>query len=541
MKKGKILIATSSDKSDEFLYGKGYLYLNESKFIQAPKISDAINYLIDVETKRDIKLIWHHIDNSISVGDTIHKSTGAEIKIVKIDENNYYYTAHALMGTHSVDKKMIDDRIKSGTWKVKHTYAKGTTITGNGITHNDFFAIKENPKNYQVILLRNFKIHNDDKNGKFFISEILKIDNLKNKIQAFSNKKTKVVFTHLDENENITNTTWFTSDLKEAINNNQYAKQNKYDNGGVIPNNYDGKSAKNIWNGWSKEQRVHFLKDHPVEAVNSYNESYTDYFNADELKKYSESDYADLPQDIKNNIFYHTDEGQYKKGSTIKMKKNIEFRKLSKSGNFDIIVPEGRYEIEVSKNGAEIVNVINPTGTRIKYTHSTIHQKYGNEIANYFYGDKYKKGSTIKGAGANGKYLDSVSADKKTQILRNIANHYGVSLAEAEQEVKDADAEMLYEYITNNALRLEVYNDFESKKYKKGSTIDSFGTNYNVVFEKPNSDIAWKKTINANSIKEAKKIFLKEHPTCTILNIGESYKKGSTIKSCNCEYSIGGL
>lgn len=308
-----------------------------------------------------------------------------------------------------------------------------------------------------------------------------------------------------------------------------------FNDGGIIPNNYDGKSAKNIWNGWSKEQRVHFLKDHPVEAVNSYNESYIDYFNADELKKYSEKDYADLPQDIKNNIFYHTDEGQYKKGSTIKGAGELKISDLKKG---DFLKKKGsNLELKVVEVGKGYVKLYNDvTDTKTSYGDMSIFV-----LSNGSPYPQYKKGSTIKGAGANGKYLDSVSADKKTQILRNIANHYGVSLAEAEQEVKDADAEMLYEYITNNALRLEVYNDFESKKYKKGSTIDSFGTNYNVVFEKPNSDIAWKKTINANSIKEAKKIFLKEHPTCTILNIGESYKKGSTIKSCNCEYSIGGL
>ena len=92
----------------------------------------------------------------------------------------------------------------------------------------------------------------------------------------------------------------------------------------------------------------------------------------------------------------------------------------------------------------------------------------------------------------NKQYLDSVSADKKDQILRKIANHYGISLAEVEQEVKDADAEMLYEYITNNALRIDVYNDFNTNKMADGGMIES---KINELYKKSkfiNDDFNWK-------------------------------------------------
>ena len=69
----------------------------------------------------------------------------------------------------------------------------------------------------------------------------------------------------------------------------------------------------------------------------------------------------------------------------------------------------------------------------------------------------------------NGKYLDSLSSDKKSRILKNIASHYGISVADAEDEVRDEDAEMLYEYIANDkSLRMEVYNDMERGKMAKG-------------------------------------------------------------------------
>lgn len=72
----------------------------------------------------------------------------------------------------------------------------------------------------------------------------------------------------------------------------------------------------------------------------------------------------------------------------------------------------------------------------------------------------------------NGKYLDSLSSDKKSKILKNIATHYGLSVTDAEDEVRDDDAEMLYEYIVNdNSLRMEVYNDMEKGKYAKGGNM----------------------------------------------------------------------
>lgn len=69
----------------------------------------------------------------------------------------------------------------------------------------------------------------------------------------------------------------------------------------------------------------------------------------------------------------------------------------------------------------------------------------------------------IAGSGAaNAKYLDGLSGQMKAKILQNVANHYGVSVPEIEAELKDRDAEALYEYITDNALRMQVYRDFKT-------------------------------------------------------------------------------
>jgi len=69
----------------------------------------------------------------------------------------------------------------------------------------------------------------------------------------------------------------------------------------------------------------------------------------------------------------------------------------------------------------------------------------------------------------NGKYLDNISKEKKSKILKNVASHYRISIEEAEDEVRDDDAEMLYEYIANDkSLQMEIYNDMNKNKMGKG-------------------------------------------------------------------------
>ena len=100
-------------------------------------------------------------------------------------------------------------------------------------------------------------------------------------------------------------------------------------------------------------------------------------------------------------------------------------------------------------------------------------EKYLDDISEYRPKFTYAKGGSMASGGVfNGKYLDTISSDKKNKILKNIANNYGFSIAEALAEVVDADAEMLYEYISNDqSLRMSVYNDIEGGKFAKGTTV----------------------------------------------------------------------
>lgn len=48
------------------------------------------------------------------------------------------------------------------------------------------------------------------------------------------------------------------------------------------------------------------------------------------------------------------------------------------------------------------------------------------------------------------KFLKTITPEAKKMILDNIANHYGITIGEAEKEVCDPEAEYLLDYVTGN-------------------------------------------------------------------------------------------
>ena len=97
--------------------------------------------------------------------------------------------------------------------------------------------------------------------------------------------------------------------------------------------------------------------------------------------------------------------------------------------------------------------------------------------------NKFGGGGGIK----NKNYFDSISNEQKRVILQNIANHYGISIQEAEDEVTDMDAEHLYEYIANNpTLRMSIYNDMQrmNNRFGGGGDVDELPYPYQMQWEK---------------------------------------------------------
>lgn len=82
----------------------------------------------------------------------------------------------------------------------------------------------------------------------------------------------------------------------------------KYELGGSIKNQYDGKTAEEVWNNLSVSQRHHFLNDHKKEIEST----------PSSIEKSTKTAFKFLPTKIKNSFKKHISEGQYAKGGRLK-------------------------------------------------------------------------------------------------------------------------------------------------------------------------------------------------------------------------------
>ena len=87
----------------------------------------------------------------------------------------------------------------------------------------------------------------------------------------------------------------------------------KFKEGGYISNQYIGKSAEQVWDEWTMQQREHFLNDHKKDIKED--EFYTGEEKA--LQLYRREDFKKLPKAIKEQITFHVSEGAYAKGGGI--------------------------------------------------------------------------------------------------------------------------------------------------------------------------------------------------------------------------------
>lgn len=105
-----------------------------------------------------------------------------------------------------------------------------------------------------------------------------------------------------------------------------------YADGGAIKNQYEGKSADEVWKDWNYDQKYHFLYDHREKIgfeEDLYNESKrttkpikssmgTDIgFMYIDIDKIINTKYTELPRYVKFELLYHVRTGQYNKGGAL--------------------------------------------------------------------------------------------------------------------------------------------------------------------------------------------------------------------------------
>jgi hypothetical protein len=79
-----------------------------------------------------------------------------------------------------------------------------------------------------------------------------------------------------------------------------------------IPNNYEGKTAEEVWSSWTLEQKNLFLEDHTAEIKRvSGNKSW-------HKSSARTQAFKDLPQYVKDSVIDHVFTGQYARGGSVK-------------------------------------------------------------------------------------------------------------------------------------------------------------------------------------------------------------------------------
>ena len=107
----------------------------------------------------------------------------------------------------------------------------------------------------------------------------------------------------------------------------------KYSNGGGIPNNYIGKTKEQLWNSWTKDQRIHFIQDHDKNVLR----------NAEEEAELNYDDIHDTV--ISDWIGEHMTSGQYSVGGGVGTE---HFEELYKKANNNV---QGAVELYAGELG----------------------------------------------------------------------------------------------------------------------------------------------------------------------------------------------
>ena len=158
------------------------------------------------------------------------------------------------------------------------------------------------------------------------------------------------------------------------------------------------------------------------------------------------------------------------------------YRNVGKVGDKVVLTPKGGSGLRkdvvgvvemifTEGNDPEVMIKLRSSPTEFPAKHLTMYDKYVE-----FYGQP-KKASKTEGSGAeNARYLNSISPAKKAKILKHIADHYGVSVREIEEELVDQDAEKLFEYAaSNNAMAMEIYRGMGRMATSKTAASGNYG------------------------------------------------------------------
>jgi len=124
---------------------------------------------------------------------------------------------------------------------------------------------------------------------------------------------------------------------------------NKYEQGGKIPNNYEGETAEQVWEKWDKGERTHFLQGHFKSLE----------FDWSKLEKLSGQNYSVLPDYVTERLEGHVQQGEYGGGGKVKGKNKTyisadEYRERLENMSSEDLLQEVEEQIGIEVSLQEI-------------------------------------------------------------------------------------------------------------------------------------------------------------------------------------------
>ena len=342
---GRFVQENGLEKEAEKLWGKDWV--EEDDVDQIRELAQSIDKAYDVEFIEDVG------DNDIIVTQTVdnpktkglaggYSSTHSFVDNNKgLDEKAEKYFGKDWEAEDDVDQiqEFIDNALGGGyevTFHEEvgendiHVYKNkkskgGSTYAGGGEIENDMRAVfNTHLPNYDYKPTDEFKekvmseMFVGDKDKSKLESTYKKlVKEYREKGEAYAGGGTIVKQVRLEDGKLYNEVAFRKKDSKGNLTNETYVEyhpveKKKKEKGGSIENQYEGMTAKEVWNAWTPNQRYHFLADHFEKISNSDANDFS-FKKWDELRKS-----AKMGHRIKNKVEIHIREGQYKDGGGVK-------------------------------------------------------------------------------------------------------------------------------------------------------------------------------------------------------------------------------
>ena len=248
----------------------------------------------------------------------------------------------------------------------------------------------------------------------------------------------------------------FTHDDVEQFN---IRPRKKFELGGAIEDQYEGRSPQDIWDSLDSDQRYHFIDDHALQIemikdknYDSYSGKFPKSISGDFLRKVVRSEWENLDEVVQNRFANHVRQGEYAKGGMMADGSAIKGSNPSTGEKFGVVIGS----LEKDDDGLTTLTIRSIYSARIKSYELTFDER-----------------GFLRSIGDFGHTIDGTYPDMK-------GGHLSVKNVNADNKKESIDA---LAKITSPSFAKKVYEYVHEEKMAKGGKVSyrEAGENYEYV------------------------------------------------------------